>query len=207
MALASASPPPQPHGIYAIGLCAHAWRMFSCTHHSTPDVPTRGTASAAGRSDHTWLSTRCGVCLGHAWCREPFPFQVAYDYEDLLQDAASSHVRSLTTRGPVRVRVGLGLGPSVGVCAHAWLYVLLKPTRGPGFRLPPPQPQPHMAFTQLVSVPTRGVCSPAFTTALRMCPRVALLPPPPRRWARHLSHTWPTRGGSRCVFCGHAWSF
>ena len=186
-------PPPASatatHGIYAIGLCAHAWRMFSCTHHSTPDVPTRGTASAAGRSDHTWLSTRCGVCLGHAWCREPFPFQVAYDDEDLLQDAASSHVRSLTTRGPVRVRVGLGLGPSVGVCAHAWLYVLLKPTRGPGFRLPPPQPQPHRNWS--------------------LCPRVAYVllhspqdsgcahawhcfPPPPRRWAPqpHMAHTW-----------------
>jgi hypothetical protein len=186
-------PPPASatatHGIYAIGLCAHAWRMFSCTHHSTPDVPTRGTASAAGRSDHTWLSTRCGVCLGHAWCREPFPFQVAYDDEDLLHDAASSHVRSLTTRGPVRVRVGLGLGPSVGVCAHAWLYVLLKPTRGPGFRLPPPQPQPHRNWS--------------------LCPRVAYVllhspqdsgcahawhcfPPPPRRWAPqpHMAHTW-----------------
>ena len=170
-----------------------------------PRVALLPLAPAAGRPDHTWLSARCGVCFGHAWCREPFPFQEDEDEE--VQDAASSHVRSLTTRGPVRVRVGLGLGPSVGVCAHTWLYVLLKPTRGPGFRLPPPQPQPHMAFTQLVSVPTRGVCSPAFTTALRMCPRVALLPPPPRRWARHLSHTWPTRGGSRCVFCGHAWSF
>ena len=167
-----------------------------------PRVALLPLAPAAGRPDHTWLSARWGVCFGHAWCREPFPFQ---EDEDEEVDAASSHVRYLTTRGPVRVRVGLG--PSVGVCAHAWLHVLLKPTRGPGFRLPPPQPQPHMAFTQLVSVPTRGVCSPAFTTALRMCPRVALLPPPPRRWARHLSHTWPTRGGSRCVFCGHAWSF
>ena len=159
--------------------------MFSCTHHSTPDVPTRGTASAAGRSDHTWLSARC-VCM------EPFPFQVAYEDEDLqeVQDAAASHVRSLTTRGPVRVRVGLGLGPSVGVCAHAWLYVLLKPTRGPGFRLPPPQPQPHRNWSLcprvayvLLHSPQDSGCAHAWH-CFRPPPALGTPPQP------HMAHTW-----------------
>ena len=161
-----------------------------------PRVALLPLAPAAGRPDHTWLSARWGVCFGHAWCREPFPFQ---EDEDEEVDAASSHVRYLTTRGPVRVRVGLG--PSVGVCAHAWLHVLLKPTRGPGFRLPPPQPQPHRNWSLCPRVAYVLLHSPQDSG----CAHAWHCFPPPG--AGHLSHTWPTRGGSRCVFCGHAWSF